>query len=243
MAQAPVHASLVQSIDIFRDLSLEQSREIAEKMTFLNCDAGQMIVTRKDQNRAVFFVVSGTVRVTSFANNGRESSYNDKAAGDVFGELAAIDGSPRVADVVAVSSTTLLSMSARDFTALLEDNFVVNVKVMQLLVREVRAMTQRVYEFAALGVASRIHKRVFELIQEAAGGKNSVTLTDFPKHLDIASRVTTTREAVTRELSRLSNLGLLKKTTEGIFVPDVSKFKEILHDHQGELSVLDTDAD
>lgn len=220
----------MKSIDVFKDLDVAQCDEISTLVEMLNCEKGELIVSRKENKRPVFFVVTGEVRVTSFTANGREASYNEKSAGQMFGELAAIDATPRVADVVAISNVSLLTMSHLDFNHLLRSNPKINERVMGLFVQEIRALTQRIYEYSAYDVRSRIHKRIYDLAIEQADSSDSVILNQFPRHSDIASRVATTREAVTREMSRLISLGLIKKIDNGILVPSIKKFGALLHD-------------
>jgi len=221
---------MVQSIDIFRGLTASECDEVSVLMEMTSYNNGDLVISRNDNKRSVFFIIVGEVRVTSFTANGREASYNEKSAGQMFGEFSAIDGISRVADVVAITDVTLLVMSHVDFNQLLQSAPKVNEKVIGLLVQEVRSLTQRIYEYSAYGVRSRIHKRVYDLAIEASSGYNEVILTNFPRHLDIASRVATTREAVTREIRRLISLELLEKTDKGIRVPSIEKLKALLDD-------------
>lgn len=230
MLKTKVNRLMVQSIDIFQDVDATQCDAISALMEVLNFNKSESIFSRNDNKRSVFFVAVGEVRVTSFAANGREASYNEKCAGQMFGELAAIDGIPRATDVIAISNVTLLSMNHLDFNRLLDSYPQVSKRVMNLFVQEIRSLTRRVYEYSAYDVRRRIHNRIYDIAIDAAGDSDSIMLDNFPRHSDIASRVATTREAVTREMSRLISLDLLKKVDNIICIPSLKKFKELLHD-------------
>ncbi|MGB5325041.1 MAG: Crp/Fnr family transcriptional regulator, partial [Pseudomonadales bacterium] len=135
-----------------------------------------------------------------------------------------LDGSPRAADVVATKDTTLLRMRGADFRALVNSDANINCKLMHQLIAEVRVLTQRVYEFSVLKVQSRVQKRILELARKAQPVGDTVLLEQFPKHSEIASRVATTREAVTREISRLVELGLLERVGKGLRIPSLARF-------------------
>lgn len=225
-----INVMLLKHIAIFSGLDHGQLTDLSKGMSLRHCRKKEVVVSRRDNDRGVYFIAAGSVRVTSFSANGKEASFRDKDAGDLFGELSAIDANPRTADVVALTDATLLFMEHRDFNQLLQSNPSVNQWLIEYLVNEVRSLTQRVYEFSALNVRYRIYAEIYRLAQRAASGSDSVVLSEFPTHADLASRVSTTREAVTREISRLSGLGLIVKRDEGIELLSLTKLKEMQPD-------------
>ena len=91
------------------------------------------------------------------------------------------------------------------------------------LVRNVRTLTKRVYEFSTLAVNNRIQAELLRLASLAPREGKSARLIPPPTHADIASRVSTHREAVTRELNRLSRIGLIKRQPGILIVRDVEQ--------------------
>ena len=95
-------------------------------------------------------------------------------------------------------------------------------------------MTKRVYEFSALPVRNRIQSELLRLASLAPREGRIANISGAPTHLEIASRTSTHREAVSRELSRLSRLGLLERRGRGLLVKDVDRLAAMVHDATGE---------
>jgi CRP/FNR family transcriptional regulator, cyclic AMP receptor protein len=159
----------------------------------------------------VFFIASGQTIVTIYSVAGKAISFRSLGPGDIFGEYAAIDGERRSASVEARSSCLIASMPANEFRKLLETEPVVALAVLKGLVRNVRSLTQRIYEFSTLAVNNRIQAELLRLASLAPKEGKGACLKPAPTHAEIASRVSTHREAVTRELNRLSRIGIIAR--------------------------------
>ena len=77
--------------------------------------------------------------------------------------------------------------------------------VLTQLVKRTRTVTRRVYEFSTLHVDNRIQAEVLRLATLAGREGKGARIVPAPTHVEIASRVSTHREAVTRELNRLNS--------------------------------------
>ena len=90
-------------------------------------------------------------------------SFRNLGPGYIFGEYAAIDGDPRCASVVARTDCLIASMSAKEFRKLLVTEPMVAQALIGELVRNVRTLTKRVYEFSTLAVNNRIQAELLRL--------------------------------------------------------------------------------
>lgn len=227
--QQAISSAVIKSIEIFSGLRADDCQEISQRATLASFKAGELIVSRSENQRELYCLVSGTVHVTSFGVNGREVSYKEKHAGDIFGELSAIDSEPRSADVYAKTDVTLFALSPVYFNELVGKHNSIAQYLLARFVAEIRSLTARVYSFSALSVSNRIRQMVLQLAESIAKDQNSAVIADFPTHAQVASQVTTTREAVTRELSKLASLGLIEKQeTGGIAVKDIKGLSELI---------------
>ena len=75
-------------------------------------DAGEMLFARGDPGNEIYLVVEGRIRISVLSSDGRELSFAHAVPGDVFGEIAALDGSPRSADATAITSVRLKTLVA-----------------------------------------------------------------------------------------------------------------------------------
>jgi CRP-like cAMP-binding protein len=191
-----------------------------------------------DTGRDIFFVLSGTVEVNLFAVNGRRITFNDKGPGEMVGELAAIDGRPRSAHVIAKTSCRTAAIKPQDFFVIIDAYPGIAAYLREHLVMQVRALSERVYEFNALCVKNRIHVELLRCAQTVPGDGPRREISPSPTHAQIASRASTHREAVSRELSRLSKEGVLEKAQDALVVADIERLEKLVEEALGEIPVL-----
>jgi CRP/FNR family transcriptional regulator, cyclic AMP receptor protein len=214
-------------LDGLSDAALES---LARQCAWRHFDPDQYIISRDADDRSVCFIVTGRVRATMYSGSGRQVTFGDQLAGEFLGELAAIDGKRRALDVIALESTLVASMTPAAFTQLLREQPLVVDRVLRRLTRLLRATSERVIELSTLGVQNRIHAELLRLATVAGIEANQTRLDPAPKHADIASRVSTSREQVTRELSALVKADLLAKDGRALIVLDVKRLERLVEE-------------
>lgn len=225
--------AVVKSIQLFASLNVADCEAISRRATLASFKAGELIVSRKESRRELYCLVGGTVHVTAFGANGREISYKEKFGGDIFGELSAIDSAPRSADVIAKTDVTLFALSHEHFNELLQLHSSIAILLLNRFAAEIRSLTSRVYSFSALSVSNRIRQLILQLAEDHAGDNGHAVTVVFPTHAQVASRVATTREAVTREISSLSSDGIIEKVEDGLRILDVQKLRDLIESELG----------
>lgn len=218
----------LRSIALLEGLAPEKLDAVARQCVWRNYEAGKRIISRNADDRDVYLLVKGRVRITTYSAGGREVAFRDIGAGEVFGEVAALDGEPRSADVVALDVTLLASITPAAFRKLLEEEPAIGVRVMTQLAALVRSLSKRVIDLSTLGVQNRIHAELLRLARQAGVEQNCARLDPGPKHADIASQVSTYREQVTRELSALARAGIVRKERGALVVRDVSRLEQMV---------------
>lgn len=218
----------LSGIELFESLGDSDRDALVRLCRWHRFAAHQFIVGHQDQTGDVYFIVEGRVRVTVFSPSGKEISFRDLAAGECFGELSAIDGGARSATVIALCDTVLASMSAQSFRRILRDYPDVAAKVMQNLVDLVRKLSERVFEFSALAVPNRIHAELLRLARDQGIEGNAAVVAPAPTHAEIASRISTHREAVTRELNALARNGLIERRDHAFVIPDIARLAKLV---------------
>lgn len=226
-------AETLRGIDIFADLSADERRALAGQCQAHHYEADKRIVSHQDSSTDVYFIVSGKVRVTIFSRSGKEVSFRDLAAGQLFGDLSAIDGELRSASVVSLSDAVVVSMPAEVLWEVLRTHPAAAAVMLKELTRLVRRLSERVVEFSTLGVKNRIHAELLRLAREHMHGANKAVITPAPTHSEIASRVSTHREAVTREFNHLAQDGLIERHRGGLTILDVARLLRLVEDVHG----------
>jgi CRP-like cAMP-binding protein len=227
-------ARALSKIPLFAGLDAESLAAVANGCRFERYAAKQQIIAYQDESADVFFIVSGIVRVVIHSLSGKEISYRDLESGEMFGELAAIDGEERSASVVAVSETLLVAMPEAAFREAIRNHPLVAEAVLQRLARLVRLYSQRLYEMRTLDVQSRIRAELVRLAGKSLGDDNTATISPLPTSADIAARVNTRREAVSRELANLARRGLIARKQRSLTILDYAGLNQLVESQLGE---------
>ena len=224
---------LLEQVEIFQTLPEREREHLAKRLRWKRYGAGEQIISHLDRSTDVFLVLQGKVRVVIYSLAGREVTFRDIEAGQYFGELAAIDGLPRTASIVALGDSVIASMSADMFWEILRAYPDAAARLVKNLTSSVRALTERVFEFSALAVNNRIHAELLRLAQDHMTGENVAVIDPVPTHAEIASRISTRREAVTRELNQLSRAGVVQRRSGTLVVRDVERLRRLVQDVVG----------
>jgi CRP/FNR family cyclic AMP-dependent transcriptional regulator len=184
---------------------------LARRWTVRSYRNNEAIVAHRDAGRDVFFLLEGRARVTLFSENGREIAYRDVGHGEIFGELAGIDGKPRSASVVAIEPARAARLPEAAFRDMVGSHPVFAWALLDHLSAQLRRMTDRVFEYSTLVVRKRL---ILELLREAAegnAGDEEPCICPAPSHVELAAKISSHREAVSREMSMLAKKGLIAK--------------------------------
>jgi TolB-like protein/CRP-like cAMP-binding protein/tetratricopeptide (TPR) repeat protein len=227
----------LQKVELFNGLDSYSLREIAARCKWTRCERNQYVIRRDGTDRDVYFVISGVVRITAAAGRGRRVIFRDVPAGGVFGEHSAIDGHARIADVLALRESLLASMPPEAFRALLASHASVRERLLCSLTGSVRELAGRLLDLDAQPVQRRVWQELLRLARAAGVAANRARIESAPTHSDIASRVGTSREEVTREFSRLAEQGLLGREGRTLLLSDVSALERLAGDPRVEPDV------
>ncbi len=195
--------------------------------TWRHSHAGEPILNRDSDSRDVFFVVRGRLRIVNFSPSGREVAYAIAVPGDFFGEMAAIDGLPRSATVVALEDCTLAQITPQVFKELVETHPKVGLLVMEKLVRIVRTSDDRIMDLATLSAYQRVYSEILKLMKADPVRPDSWLVYPLPTQAQIAAQASTTRETVARVLSHLSADGIAERKSKTLYVRQVERLKQL----------------
>lgn len=172
----------------------------------------EMVVDYDDESSDVYFIIAGEVRVLIRTAAGREIILGELKAGQFFGELAAIDGAKRSANVTALTNAEICIMPANVFREIIFSSPTICERVLRLLTGRVRELTARVTEHSVFDLKHRLYSELLRMAHPRLGRPEQRALTPPPLHHVLAARIGCRREQVTRELSALADEGLIEKT-------------------------------
>lgn len=180
------------------------------------------ILRQEDDTGDVFYIHYGRVRVTLYTEHGYKLSFTEIYAGQSFGELSAIDSMPRSATVQAIEETYLTRLPKEYFLELVNTHPSFSSFVMNQMCALIRRLNNRMYELSTLDGTHRIYS---ELLRIAGQGEivNGVhTINNPPTHMEIASRINSHREAVSRVYRDLKKDNILEKTSKKLLLRNLN---------------------
>lgn len=224
----------LNQVTILAGLSQAALGEVVRTCGWREYATGEQILGYLDRSTHVHFLAAGRARVIIYSAEGKAVVFTDLEPGAMFGEIAAIDRGPRSASVEALEACTVASLSADQFEALMQAEPSVAIATLRSVTAEVRRLSERVFEFSTLVVQNRIHAELLRLASASQPIDGEVLLSPAPSLSEIASRISTHREAVSRELSRLTAIGLLSREDGNLRITDLNRLAKLVRDARGE---------
>jgi CRP-like cAMP-binding protein len=224
----------LKGVPILAELSHARLEQVVGTCRWRDYDAGEQILSHHDLSTEVFFLAAGKVRIVVYSADGKAVVFINLKPGAMFGEISAIDHAPRSAGVEAIERSTIASLTASQFESLLLREPTVAVATLRHVTAEVRRLSERVLEFSTLVVQNRIQAELLRLAADARQEDGRALLSPAPSLSDIANRISTHREAVSRELSRLASIGLLRREGGDLQVPDLARLEKLVREAKGE---------
>lgn len=220
---------ILASVEFFKDLDESELRMIAKHCRRDSYRRRQTIFSYGDVSADVYFIKSGRVGITMFSETGKEILFRQLGPGQTFGIIAAIDRLPRSTSAVSLSNLELFRLSESDIIAIMREMPDVGFRVMQYLASLVRALSERIFEFTTYGVRNRIQAELLRLAKaNGSQGGEVINIYPAPTHADIASQVSTHREAVTREFGHLTSEGILEKRGRNLIIRNLARLEEMV---------------
>jgi CRP-like cAMP-binding protein len=178
----------------------------------------EILVDFDDLSTDVYFLLSGEVRILIRTQSGKEVILGEMRGGQLFGELAAIDGVKRSANVTALTRGEVCIMSAAVFRELILAAPAVTDRLLRLLAGRVRELNARLMEQAVLDLRHRLYSELLRLSVPRPGHGSERVITPPPFHHVMAARIGCRREQITREFTSMTQEGLVERTRGALVI-------------------------
>lgn len=211
---------------LFHDLGADALNVLAAACSVRDYGPGELVVGHNDTTFDVFFLLSGKLHVNLYSADGQRVGFHEMSQGGMFGEISAVDGLPRSVSVEAATRCSIAVLPRQRFLGLIESDPRFAMAVTQQLAAHVRRLTTRVFEFSTMAVRQRLRAELLRHGQAAAD--DSAVIDPIPTHAELASRISTHREAVSREMAWLEGKGLVTKRGKGLVIPSVSRIRSLI---------------
>jgi CRP-like cAMP-binding protein len=186
---------------------------------------GAVIFTKGDPGSGLMGVLAGTVKISVPSADGRDIVLNIIREGEIFGEIALLDGRPRTADASAMTNIELMVIERRDFIPFLSSHPELMMKIIEILCGRLRRTSEQVQELTFLDLSASLAKALLRLIDEAEASTSTrkVTITQH----EISQIIGRSREGTNKQLRAWAKDGLIRLERGAITVLQRDKLAEV----------------
>ena len=217
----------LDTIRLFADLDPEVVSDVERHCRWREYAVNEKILDRDSEGSDVYFVVRGSVLIVNYSFTGREIALARIGARSYFGELAAIDGQPRSASVVALEPSLVAAVDPKLFNMLVEKHRELSMRLLRRLARIIRTCDDRIMDLSTLGAHQRVYLELLRLAQPDPDDDGALVVSPMPAQKEIASKASTTRETVTRAISQLVADGVAERRHKSLRFHDRERLERL----------------
>jgi CRP/FNR family cyclic AMP-dependent transcriptional regulator len=212
--------SLLRSHPLFRDLPPGVIEHLGSYMKTRRVARGTSIFAKGDPGTGLMGVLAGAVKVSVASADGKDIVLNVFREGDIFGEIALLDGRPRTADATAMSDSELIVIERRDFVPFLSSQPDVMLKFIEILCSRLRRTSEQVQDITFLNLPTRLAKTLLQLTGGVQGSATPSKATITQR--EISQMIGMSRESTNKQLRAWAKRGWirLERGGVGVIAPD-----------------------
>lgn len=213
-------AGLLRRIPLFVSLPDHELEALGRSMGKRTFGKGMIIFHRESPGQTLYIIESGLVRIFSLSESGQEITVNLYGPGELFGEMAVLDGRPRSAGALCMERTVTHTLHRDLFLDCLARNPALAQGVIELLSERLRYTTCYVESLAFLDVYGRVAAKLLELGERFSGKEGDSGLDLRLTQGELATWVAASRESVNKVLSQFRDQGLIGVDGQVIIILD-----------------------
>ena len=217
--------ALLRKVPFLAGLDAASTRDLADQSRIVRVAKGEDLFLEGEPCRGMFLLIEGRVKIYRSAPSGREQIIAVEGPGATIAELPLFDGAPYPASCAATEDSRLLLLPREAFEELLRRKPEIAIETIRLLGHRLRGLVTLVDELSLLEVPQRLAKYLLA-IKERRGAEFTLT----QSNQEIASRLGTVREIVSRCLHRLEQQGAIGIEGRKIRILDEEALRGMVED-------------
>lgn len=199
---------------LFHDLAIEQLEQLLDRHRETTHQAEQLIVMEQDWGESLFLLRSGLAKVRTYTADGDEVVMSLLGSGDVFGEMAALEGAVRSADVVALTQLHLVKLHSAPFASLLQREASFALALARLEASRLRDLNQR-FALQSADATTRLLDTLAYLARKTSPEAQPTAVIPPLAQKEIALIAGLARETASRTLRKLRTRGTVRVMNDG----------------------------
>ncbi len=216
--------------DLLGHLTPEELDRLLAPARVERLDEGRVLFRKGDPGDRLYVVLAGRIAIGTTSEDGKEVVFNVLGRGEVFGEIALLDGKARTADAPAMAECHLLVLERKDFMPFLESHPEVAARLIAVLCERVRWVSESYEDALFMDLPARLAKRLLRLAEthgEPAGG--TAIRIEFPlSQQELAKMAGVSREAVNKLLRAWQTQGLIAHDHSHVTILDEARLKRLV---------------
>ena len=219
---------LLENCVLFNGLSADERAVISAQARIQTYDAGETVFAMGSPGNQMMTLLSGTIRIALPISEGKELFLATIHPGEIFGELAVLDGKERSADAIAETACILAILDRNDVLSFLERNPSIWPKVVRVLVERLRYTDQAFAEVALLQLPVRLAKAILRILNRETNSTVAKTSKIRISQRELANMVGSTRESVNKCFRNWQKRDRIVQISEGsIVITDRRAFERL----------------
>ena len=219
---------LLADLDLFRKLRADELDRLVAFTRWTQPKARTVLFRKNDPGTSMMVVRRGRVKVCTHSEDGKELVLSMFGPGEVFGEIALLDGSPRTADAVTIDDCELLVLDRRDFIPFLLEHSDASVRMLEVLTQRLRRTTQLLEDVAFREGPSRLARRFVHLAEFSGKEvKNGIFVDMALSQQQLGNMVGMTRESINKQLRQWRDEGLISWARGFYTINDLDQLSKI----------------
>ncbi len=220
---------LLRNVPLFRGLAAHDLERIAELMVPKKFKRNNLIIFEDDLGQNLFIIERGRVKVSGISNEGGEAIFAILGDGDIFGELSILDGLARSATVTSIEDVELWVLNRNQFLDLLDKYPSIAIELLRELASRLRKSDAQIKSLTLKDARGRVANTLIRMAEDIGSIRDGkVVVQNLPLQRDIANLAGTSRETVSRLLSKFEEEGLLHRQGSALVFNDFEEFKRQL---------------
>ena len=221
---------LLKKVPLFAGLNDATLAGLAQQLHRRTFKRGTIIFHKDQTGDALYVIESGRIRIFLPTESGEELTVEVAGSGDVFGELALLDGRPRSASAESLEDSAVYTINRSEFTQYVTATPQFAVALIELLSSRLRHVTEYAESLAFLDVHARLARVLLEMTDRYGVKKNNSVELDFDlTQADLATMVGATRERVNRALAAFRSQGLIELRGRKIALLDTTRLRQRIY--------------
>jgi CRP-like cAMP-binding protein len=224
---------LLKASPLLRSIPEDELEQLSTRVRRSHYSTNEFIFRKNDEGGSLLIIASGRVKIVSVSQAGTEVLLNVIERGEVFGEMALLDGKPRSADAVAAKETELISLHRRDYLPILYKSPEALGQMTSILCNRIRQTSAFVEAAVFLDASARLLRRIKALAEQYGRpepDRMGIRIQHGLSQQELGESVGLTRVSINRHLAAWRERGLIRDGRGYIVVPDMSKLEAEVQD-------------